>query len=65
MKSNLHDIEAIYQHATARAVCVRADEDSEDVWIPLSMCEVDGDRRRGGVVTLTAPEPLLTEKGLV
>lgn len=65
MKSDLKDIEVIFQHATERAVCVRADEDGEDIWIPLSGCEVEGDRRRGGVVTLTASERLLTEKGLI
>ena len=65
MKSDLHDVEVIYQAATERAVCVRADEDGEDVWLPLSQCEVSGATRRGGVVTLTASERLLTEKGLV
>jgi len=65
MKSDLTDIEVIFQHATDRAVCVRAEERGEDVWIPLSVCEVEGDRRRGGVVTLTASERLLTERGLV
>lgn len=65
MKSDLKDIEAIFQHATERAVCVRAVEGGEDIWIPLAACEVDGDRRRGGVVTLTASEHLLFEKGLI
>jgi hypothetical protein len=65
MKSDLTDIEVIFQHATDRAVCIRATEDSADVWIALSLCEVDGDRRRGGVVTLTASEWLLAERGLV
>jgi len=65
MKSDLTDIDVIFQHATDRAVCVRAEEGGGDVWIPLSVCEVEGDRRRGGVVTLTASERLLTERGLV
>ncbi|MFG6599349.1 MULTISPECIES: hypothetical protein [unclassified Sulfitobacter] len=65
MKSNLQDIEVIFQHATERAVCVRADEDSDDTWIPLSQCEIDGDRVRGGIITLTAPQSILEERGLV
>ena len=65
MKSDLTDIDVIFQHATDRAVCVRAEEGGDDIWIPLSVCEVEGDRRRGGVVTLTASERLLTERGLV
>lgn len=65
MKSDLTDIEVIFQHATERAVCVRSDEDGDDVWIPLSVCEVEGDKRRGQVVTLTASERLLSERGLV
>ncbi|WP_298623878.1 MULTISPECIES: hypothetical protein [Pseudomonadota] len=65
MKSDLIDIEVIYQTRTERAVCVREIEDGEDVWLPLSQVEVDGPFRRGGTVTLTGPERLLTEKGLL
>lgn len=72
MKSDLHDIEVIFQTATDRAICVRQQGDERDIWIPLSLCEIDGDlsdpfRRpqRGDTVTLTASERVLTEKGLV
>ena len=65
MRSDLIDIEVIYQHATERAVCVRETEDGPDVWLPLSAVEVEGDMRRGRVVTLTGPERLLTDKGLL
>lgn len=65
MKSDLHDIDVIFQHATDRAVCVRADEDGEDQWIPLALCEVEGNRVRGGAITLTAPQRILEERGLV
>jgi hypothetical protein len=65
MRSDLIDIDVIYQHETEKAVCIREDENSEDVWLPKSQCEVDGDRRRGGVVTLTAPERTLLDKGLI
>lgn len=64
MKSDLHDIEVTYQTETEKAVCIRGD-DGADVWIPKASCEIDGERRRGGVVTMTAPERVLIEKGLV
>lgn len=65
MKSDLHDIEVVYQTETERAVCVRGEEDGPDIWLAKSQCEVDGDKRRGGIVTLTAPERLLAEKELI
>lgn len=65
MRSNLIDLAAIYQTSTERAVCVREHETSEDVWLPLSLVEVEGhDTRRGSVVTITGPEKLFSEKGL-
>lgn len=70
MKSDLIDIEVIFQTQTEKAVCVRSDEASkEDIWIPKSLCQVDGHLReppwRGDQVTLTAPQKVLEEKGLV
>lgn len=69
MKSNLQDIEVIFQTQTDKAVCVRTDEASKvDVWIAKSQCVFDGANvppRRGDVVILTAPQPVLEEKGLV
>ena len=72
MKSDLHDIEVIFQTATDRAICVHRHEGDADIWIPLATCEIDRDLRdpfrrpqRGDLVTLTAPERVLTEKGLV
>ncbi len=65
MRSDLHDIRVIYQTETAAAVCIRETEDGADVWIPWSQCEVGSPRYRGQVVTLTAPEAVLTEKGLL
>lgn len=68
MRSDLHDLTVIFQHRTDRAVCIRETEDGKDVWIPLSQCEIegrDGDLSRGCVATLTAPERVLIEKGLL
>lgn len=68
-RSNLIDLSVIYQTRTERAVCVRETEESPDVWLPLSEVEVYRDDelppRRHDVVTLTGPEWLLTEKGLL
>lgn len=66
MKSNLHDIEVIFQTQTLKGICVRKDERSkEDIWLAKSQCEVDGVLERGRVVTITVPQPVLEEKGLV
>lgn len=68
MRSNLHDIDVIYQHQTERAFCVRETEGGPDIWIPKVRCEIDandGHLRRGAVVTLTADEDILSEKGLI
>lgn len=69
MKSDLVDIDVIFQTQTELAVCVRTDEKSKkDIWLPKSACEFEGSvkpARRGDVVELTASEKLLTEKGLI
>ena len=66
MKSNIEDIDVIFVHSTERAVLVRKDEaDKEGSWFPLSQVEVDGLKERGRVVTLTAPDWLLIEKGFI
>lgn len=41
MKSNLLDLSVLFQHQTDKAVCIRQTQDSDDVWIPKSRCEVD------------------------
>jgi hypothetical protein len=65
MKSNITDIEVQFQHQTEVAVCIRETEDSEDIWIPKSRCEIYPQTpTRGQYVTLTSDENTLTEKGL-
>jgi len=68
MRSDIYDLEVIYQHQTERAVCIRETEAGSDIWIPLSLCEIaakTGDLRRGCVAILTAQEGVLQEKGLI
>ena len=62
----LAEVEAIYQTATDRAVCVHRDEkDREDIWLPLAAIDLTGSFRRGQVVTISASERLLIDKGLL
>jgi len=65
MRSDLIDIEAQFQFATDKAACIRETEGGPDIWLPLSQIEIEGDRKRGSVVTVTLSEKLATEKGLV
>lgn len=65
-RSDLADLQVIYQTSTERAVCVRETEDSPDVWLPLSEVEIEPlSPRRWDVVTLTGPEWLMVRKGLL
>lgn len=57
------DLELILAHRTQRAVLVKDAEDSAGVWLPLSQVEVEGEP--GQVATVTLPEWLAIEKGLV
>ena len=57
MKSNLIDIEARLVHETEKAWLLDAGE-KKLVWVPKSSAEFDGE-------TLTIPEPLALEKGLI
>lgn len=71
MKSNLHDLEVWVHVETEKAWMVSLDGVNKNaVWIPKSQAEFEYDgppvfnlKRPSG--TLTAPEPLLIEKGLV
>ena len=65
MKSDLIDIEVQVKRETNMAWCVSAvDTKTEDVWLPKSQCEVE--RTAGRLfATLTLPESLALEKGLI
>lgn len=66
-RSNLVDVEVIFQTSTPRAICIREIERGPDIWIPRSQCEIDPrpeNLTRGDTATLTAPEPVLIEKGM-
>lgn len=66
MKSDIIDISVQFQHQTEAAVCVRAEEAGQDIWIPKSRCEIhQTDPRRGHYILLTTDEATAIEKGLV
>ena len=64
------EIAALYQRETTVAVCVREVEDGPDIWLPASQVEIEPENEaiplaRGSVVTVTAPEWLLMDRGLI
>ena len=61
-RSPLIDLTVIYQTRTERAVCIRETEDGSEVEVYR---DDEAQPFRGDVVTLTGPEWLLTEKGLL
>ncbi|CAA2141361.1 hypothetical protein [Hyphomicrobium sp. ghe19] len=70
MKVSLHTLELWLHHETypgdPESGALKVSEDGADdqaVWLPKSQCQVES--RRGQIVLVTAPERLLTEKGLV
>lgn len=63
-KSDLLDITVQLHHETPKAILVSDDGDKDKaVWLPFSQCEVE--RKSGGIVIVTLPEWLATDKGLV
>jgi hypothetical protein len=64
MKSNLIDIDVEVVHRTEKAVLVHTGNKEQAVWIPLSQCEIEPSGI-DGIETITLPEPLALEKGLI
>lgn len=59
--SDLIDLSVLFVRESDRAWCVNAGG-KQDVWLPKSQCELE---RGGRVDTLTLPEWLAKEKGLI
>lgn len=59
----LTDLTVLIKHQTEKAVLVAETEDDDGVWLPLSQVEVDGDV--GSIGTVTLPEWLALERGLI
>lgn len=68
-RSNIIDIEGWQYHATDKAILFWTDETSREmaVWLPLSKIETSDAHLSGtsGAITVTLPEWLALEKGLI
>lgn len=63
-KSDLIDLTMQLHHETPKALLVSDDGDKDKaVWLPLSQIEIE--RKSDGIVIVTLPEWLATDKGLV
>ena len=65
MKSNLIDIDVEVVHRTEKAVLVHTGIKEQAVWLPLSQVEIEPNGAFDGIETLTLPDRLALEKGLI
>ena len=64
MKSNIIDIDVEVTHRTEMAVLVHTGDKENAVWLPVSQIEIS-DSGFEGIETITLPEWLALEKGLI
>ena len=64
MRSHVSDIDGAIEARTDKAVLFHTGNKEEAAWLPLSQIEVE-ETGIGGIVTVTLPEWLAIEKGLV
>lgn len=64
MKSNIIDIDVECNARTEKAVLVHTGDKSKSVWLPLSQIEIEPSGIPG-IETVTLPEWLALEKGLI
>jgi hypothetical protein len=64
MKSNIIDIDVEVSHRTDKAVLVHTGNKDKSVWLPLSQIEIEASGV-AGIETITLPENLALEKGLI
>lgn len=66
MKSDIIDIAGVIHAETARAILFSDTAHKEDaVWLPKSQIEIKHDGGRRSFVTVTLPERVAKEKGLI
>lgn len=66
MKSDLIDIAGVVHAETALAILFSDTAHKEDAkWLPKSQIEIEADGGRRNFVTVTMPERLAIEKGMV
>ena len=64
MKSNIVDIDVEVTARTAKAVLVHTGIKEKAIWLPLSQLEIE-ETGIGEIFTVTLPEWLALEKGLI
>lgn len=64
MKSNIVDIDVEVTARTAKAVLVHTGLKEKAIWLPLSQIEIE-ETGIGEIFTVTLPEWLALEKGLI
>jgi hypothetical protein len=64
VKSDIIDIDVEVVHRTDKAVLVHTGDKESAVWLPLSQIEI-GPSGFGGIETVSLPQRLAEEKGLV
>jgi hypothetical protein len=63
-KSDLIDVDVQLHHRTDKAILVSDDGDRDNaIWLPLSQIEVE--EHQSGIITVTMPEWLAQDKGLI
>lgn len=65
MKSNIIDIDVEVAHRTEKAVLVHTGIKEQAVWLPFSQVEIEPNGAFDGIETVTLPEWLALEKGLI
>lgn len=65
MKSDIIDIDVELLHRTEKAVLVHTGNKEQAAWVPLSQCEITPNGAFDGIETITLPEWLALEKGLI
>ena len=64
MKSNIIDIDGAIEARTEKAVLFHTGNKEDAAWLALSQIEIE-ETGIGGIVTVTLPEWLALEKGLI
>ena len=65
MKREIVDLQVEIAHETDLAVLVHLGDKSKAVWLPKSQIEIYRGDPMPGIDTISVPETLATEKGLV
>jgi Arc/MetJ family transcription regulator len=63
MRSNIIDIDVLLLTETEKAVRVAVSEEAVGVWLPKSLIEIE--RTKRGTCSITLPERIALEKGLI